>query len=187
MKILEKHIKNEYRFKKGDLWLREPNDLEREEIKGILGDKIQLNEDYSLKSASVNLRHFYRNYTSIGNEIDEITDEDFANLINNDNSKFDRDVKLLNDAIVDLIEEVSEDMLIESTRKIKAIGSMLDAVNSGAEIAKIEEKIFKIFKKQKINITLEEIHENILNPEGFATLMDKVQSNKKTSKKSKKK
>lgn len=153
---LKQYLKKDIRFQMGELILREPNEIEKDEIKSMLLDKLKLDESGKV-SGEFNLRYIYRELTSIGNGIDELSDEKFNELINDKGNKYNRSIKLLNDAVIELVQEISEDIMLEQVAQVNQISSMLNILNNTQDINKMYEKLAKFFKKNKIDITAEEL------------------------------
>lgn len=159
MSILQNHIKKEIRFQKGDLILYEPNKIQEDELKEILQKKISINEQGEVKG-ELNIRYIYRELTSIGSEVDDLSDSDFADLINEDNDKYDTNMNLLYNEVIFLIDEISEAILYTNMQQMKTINSMVNIMNSEIDATIMKNKLEKLFKRKKINISVDELIKN---------------------------
>lgn len=175
MSILKKHGKKNIRFKKGDLIVYEPSEIQYEDIRELLQQVISVDENLNAKGEiNYNLiKYFMRELTSIGVEIDDYTEQELNVLI----EEGDRDLKLFIREIKKLIEEIVEDMQYEYYEFVDTMSKMVNLLNSKEEEAKVKDKFNKLFKKKGIDITIDE----------FITLKDNpTELQKKLTKKRKK-
>lgn len=176
-KILDKHKKSNIRFQEGDLILYEPSLEQRKEIQELIqsNSKIDKNLDVTGKLEFKSIRFIIRELTSIGAEIDEMTDEEVK--ISFDNG--DRQLELLINAISDLINELADDMFNNIFQQTKLINSYLNIINGNKDIEKMKEKVNRLFKKNKINMTFDDL-KNLFNgnEEDIKNLINKITTNK---------
>lgn len=153
--ILKNHIKSNVRFQEGDLILYEPNQEQIEEIKKLIQDNSNINEDLDL-TGEINfnsIRFIIRELTSIGNEIDDMTDNEVISSINNG----DKSLQRLIDKISELINEIAENLYNEQIKQIKLLNTYLNVMNNEKDVDKMKEKINKLFKKNKIDLTFDDL------------------------------
>jgi len=165
-KILENHQKKEIRFSKKDLTMYELTDEQQEEIKNIINDNgFKSESDISDDNKIKIIRFIITETTSIGHEVDELSDEEMINKLDNG----DRSLQLLKREIIKLIEEVVEDVYYEFMEKMRQTNSLLNILNNNNEVKMISNKMNKFFKKNKINMTFDEL---IKNPQNFQELIN---------------
>lgn len=182
MSILKKYAKEEYRWRKNDLILYHPTEVQMIEIRGMVSDKTTVDMEAGEAEAEYGIkliRYFLKELTSVGDEVDEYTDEELSDLL--DNSK--RDLKLLLAEITNLIEEITEDLVNEQFEEIKLLNKMFNILNLNAEIDVIRTKFNKLSKKYDLGFTFEQIIENKDDPAKLLNVMQEGKKKKKTGKK----
>ena len=169
MGLLDSHQKQEIRFQSGDLIMYNPTDIQVEEIKNILSDNFNVNQDLSVDGGLGlrEIRFIIRNLTSISTEIDELTDEELLQKIDNG----DRQLTLLLREIERYTYEFVEDMSYEQEKSIKFINSSINIINSNADNVKMKEKVNRLLKKNKITATIDELMAVKDNPEKITELI----------------
>ena len=181
MGILERNQKTDIRFKKGELIIYELTDMQREDLTNMIKESntIQVTENGAKGEVGVQItKHILRTYTSLGAEIDDYTDAELGVLL--DEGK--RPVKLFMKAIKEMVEEIVEDILDEYYQNVKDNNQLMTAVEKEVDANKMIERMLKIFKKQGVNLTKEELIENVNNPE---KLNEIILSKKKINKRKK--
>ena len=140
MGLLDKHQKTNIRFKSGDFIFYEPTVLQKDELKNMILETLKINKslevngDISLKE----IRFVIRELTNIGNEIDELSDEEFKNKLNNGDRQ-----------VLNLFREVEQ--------YIKFINSFINIANTKADEGKIKEKINRLLKRYKVKSNYDEL------------------------------
>ena len=181
MGILKNNQKVDIRFEKGDFKIYEPNELQREEIMNMLKNQ-NIKIDRDIVTGDVDLRfirYILRECTSVGNEVDEYNDEELGNLLDNGN----RNMRLFVLEIDKLINELVEDLLLIQAKEAQLIIKMLDILTANTNKMEIEKKFNNLMKRNKINLTLEQMIENKDNPEELQKL---IKISKKNNSKKKK-
>lgn len=171
MGILDKHQKQEIRFQSGDLIMYNPTDVQVEEFKNVLSESFSINQDLSI-DGGLNLREIrfiISSLTNIGSEINELSDEELLQKIDNG----DRQLTLLLREIERYIYEFVEDMSYEQEKSIKFINSSINIINSNADNVKMKEKVNRLLKKNKITATIDELMAVKDNPEKITELISK--------------
>jgi len=172
MGILDKHQKLEYRYKNKDITFFEPTDEQLKEVIEIVENSIsiqnELNQNKELDIKSI--RFIIRELTSIGAEIDEYTDVELFNKLNNG----DRILKLLLREVQKFVNETIYDIFEEKIEQTKAINTLLNIANSKQDIKMLETKINKFFKKNKINMKYEDFIDFQNNPEKAQEFINKL-------------
>ena len=185
MGILKKYMKEEYRWRKDDLILFHPTEVQLESIRELISENTSIDMDEGEATAEYGMkiiRYFLRELTSIGAEVDEYSDIELSNLL--DDSK--RELKLLMNEIRVLIEEITEDLINEQFEQIKLINKVFNILNLNSEIEVIETKFNKLSKKYDLGFTFEQMIEHKDDPQALALAL-KNGSKKKTGNGSKNK
>lgn len=180
MGILKSNQKIDIRFEKGDFKIYEPTDYQREEIINLLknqnlvieGDAIKGEVDFGF------IKHILRECTSIANEVDEYSDKELSSLLDNGN----RNIKLFMIEIKRLIDELIEDLLFVQEEELKLIVKILNILNTNTTKAEIEKKFNNLMRRNKLNLTLQDVINNQGNPE---QLQDMIRVSKKNNSKKK--
>lgn len=175
-KILDNYIKTNVRFQYGDLILYEPSDEQIKELKDIISKNVTENKEFEIEG-SLNfdtIKTIIRDLTSIGYEIDDYTDGDIINLYNNGK----KPLRKLIDAISELIQELTEELFEEQLNQVKFINSYVNIINGEKDINKMKDKINKLFKKNKINMSFDDIisihNEKGMNKEKIEDLINTI-------------
>lgn len=172
MGLLDKHERKEIRYKNGDFVFYSPNEIQLNEIKQILLDTLSVNNklDINGELTSREIRYITRELTNIGSEVDELSDEELLNKLNNG----DRQLILLFREIERFVYEFVEDMAYEQEQSIKFINSYINIINSNVSMNKTKEKINKLLKKNKIKATVDELASIKDNPDKITELITKI-------------
>ena len=145
MGLLDKHQKTNIRFKSEDFMFYEPTILQKDELKNMIKGTIKINKDLEI-SGDISLkeiRFVIKELTNIGNEIDELSDEEFKNKLNNG----DRQVINLFREVENYINEVIEDIMYENEQYIQFINSFINIANTKADEGKIKDKVNRLLKQ----------------------------------------
>lgn len=154
-KILDKHKKSNVRFQDGDIILYEPSQEQIKGIKQLLQDTINFDKDFNVNGEVEfkSIRFIIRELTSIGAEIDEMTDEEVKIAFDNG----DRALQKLIKAISTLLNEIAEDILEEYTQQLKFLNSYVNVFNTTKDTEKLKEKVDKLFKNNKVNLKFDDL------------------------------
>ena len=155
--LLKKHQKKEFRYKSKDFKLYEPTSYQREELASIIieNSKIQEGElvgEFGLKS----IRYIIKELTNIGSEVDELSNKELESLLDN----ADRELQLLMTEIELLLHEVAEDVLYQTSRNIKFMNDIINALDTNGDVDKLRKKWDKFNKKYKMNVSWEDLINN---------------------------
>jgi hypothetical protein len=175
-KLLEKHqkIKEEnvkyIRFQNKDIVMYEPVDEQRQEIKNFILENSQT--DFSInEEAQVKLiRLIIREHSNIGAEIDEYTNSELQEKLNNG----DRTIILLLREVSTLVDEIVEDISYEYLQQIKIMNSMFNIMNNNQELNTLKIKVNKFLKKNKINMQFEDFMNIQNDPQVLQELVNKI-------------
>lgn len=172
MGILDKHQKSDIRYKNKDLTFFEPTEEQLQEVQEIVKKNITLQNELKInKELDINsIRLIIRELTNIGAEIDEYSDEELLEKLNNG----DRVLKLLLREVEKFVNEVLDDVLEEQIEQAKAINTLINIANSNQDVKTLEVKINKFFKRNKINMKFEDFMNIKDNPQIIQDLTDKL-------------
>ena len=155
--LLRKHQKKEVRYESKDFKMYELTNYQREELANIVTENSKIQDDelvgeFGLKS----IRYIIRELTNVGSSIDEISDEELESLLDNG----DRELQLLMREIEVLLHEVAEDVLYQTSRNIKFMNDIINALDTNGDVDKLRKKWNKFNKKYKMNISWEDLINN---------------------------
>lgn len=171
MGLLKNNTKKEVRFKNKVFTLLEPNAIQKEEIVKIISNQSKVYEDKIEIEADLTLfRYFFKEMTNIGGEVDEYTDEELSDMLDNAN----KELKDLIRALTDLIEEIGEDLMYLQIAEIKKLSGIFDMMDTKDDIAKLKKKYNKIAKKYKLNMDFDELFNGLQNPKSNKEIIGKI-------------
>ena len=155
--LLKKHQKREFRYESKDFKMYEPTDYQREELMNIITENSKIENDELVAELGLkSIRYSIRELTNVGNEIDELTDKELETLLDNG----DRELQLLMREIELLLHEVTEDVIYQTTRNIKFMNDIINALDTNGDVDKLRKKWDKFNKKYKMNISWEDLINN---------------------------
>lgn len=168
--LLEKHQKKNILFQQEDIILYNPTDEQLNVIKEFLEKNIQIEgNELNGNIGNKEIRYIIRELTNIGNDIDNYTDEQLIQLLENG----DRTITLLMREIEKLINTIAEDILYQIENTLNFVNSYLNILNNKNNKDKIKQKVEKLLKKYKVNISMEELLNIEDNPEKIKELIEK--------------
>ena len=164
--------------KESEIELSEKQKEAIEEINKIIAEATNVDSEKGIATANygeVIIMYLLRELSSIGAEIDEYT---YEALI----TKFD--INNLLQAVTELIEDLTNEMIENQIKEIKMINSMLRIMEMNLSAEETQQRFNKLLKKQGVNLTVEEIVQYKNNPEKIAELINqsKIKNNKKRKK-----
>ena len=168
--LLEKHQKKDILFQQDDIILYNPTDEQLNVIKEFLEKNIQIEgNELNGNIGNKEIRYIIRELTNIGNDIDDYTDEQLIQLLENG----DRTITLLMREIEKLINAIAEDILYQIENTLNFVNSYLNILNNKNNEDKIKQKIENLLKKYKVNIPMEELLNIKDNPEKIKKFIEK--------------
>ena len=120
MGILKNNQKKEIRFQKDDVILYEPNKAQLDELKVIITENtnIDLENGEAVSELSYDIiRYIFKFLTSIGDEVDDLNDEELEECIENGNNK----ISSLMIEIENMIREICDKLINSYIREIRNI------------------------------------------------------------------
>lgn len=169
--FLKENQKEEIRYKSkdGKIILYNPTDEQYEELVNILRNTISMDSTNNVLEVKY-IREIFRNLVKDGHFIDDYSDEQLSQEIENGNRK----IKLLIRKITELIQEITDDLFYEYTQQVKEMNSLFNIVNSNQDIKTLETKANKFFKKNKMDIKFEDFMNMQNNPQAIEDLTEKL-------------
>ena len=158
-----------YKSKDGKIILYNPTDEQYEELVNILKNTISMDSTNNILEVKY-IREIFRNLVKDGHFIDDYSDEQLSQEIENGNRK----IKLLMREIDLLIQEIVDDIFYGYTQQIKEMNSLFNIVNSNQDLEMVKIKANKFFKKNKIDIKFEDFMNIQNSPQAIEELTNKL-------------
>lgn len=170
--LLKKHQKKEIRHESKDFKLYEPTDYQREELMNIITENSKIENDELVAELGLkSIRYTIKELTNVGSSTDELTDKELESLLDNG----DRDLQLLMREIELLLNEVAEDVIYQTTRNIKFMNDIINALDTNGDVDKLRKKWDKFNKKYKMNISWEDLINNANKREELENKLKEVE------------
>lgn len=155
--LLKQHQKKSERYKSKSFIMYEPTNYQREELSNIITENSKVENDELITELGLKaIRYVVRELTNIGTEIDEIEDKELESLLDNG----DRELQLLMREVEVLLHEVAEDILCQTTRSMRYMNDMLNALDTNGDTEKLRKKWDKFNKKYKLNMSWDDLISN---------------------------
>ena len=171
---LKDYKKSEYRFQKGEVFLREPNKIEKQELMNVIfeNQKLVINENVVEEEIGATLlRYVLKMFTNFSEEIDSLSDEEIGEVLDNPN----RELELLVDNIQLLIEECVEDIGRNVEKQYRKVNELLNVFDMNGNYEAMKTKWNKLNKKYKLKMDFDEL---ISNQEKQQELIKQLQDQK---------
>ena len=152
MGILRDNQKTQIRYECEEVILYEPTKSQLAELKHVVYEntKMDLEKDIATTEYSYDImRYIFKFYTTIGDEVDELTDDELEDLIENGNHK----IQGLMRAITEMLREIASDSLYELESAIKTY-------NEQKKADELLQKANKLKKELEEKINVDKIIEN---------------------------
>ena len=172
MGILKNNQKKEIRFQKDDVILYEPNKAQLDELKIIITENtnIDLENGEAVSELSYDIiRYIFKFLTSIGDEVDDLDDEELEECIENGNNK----ISSLMIEIENMIREICDKLINSYIREIRNINEKFKILELNGELESVKSEFNTMAKKNNLNVT-------------FDDLVKKVEEKKRLEKEAKK-
>ena len=137
MGILKNNQKKEIRFQKDDVILYEPNKAQLDELKVIITENtnIDLENGEAVSELSYNIvRYIFKFLTSIGDEVDDLDDEELEECIENGNNK----ISSLMVEIENMIREICDKLINSYMREIRNINEKFKILELNGELENVK-------------------------------------------------
>lgn len=155
-------------FQEGELFLINPKKEERDKLTKVVRE----NQNLNLNGEDVNvnvIRYILENLTNFAEEVKTMEDEEILEILDDGIPSLNR----MTDKIAELINDIAEEILRMTSREINNLITILDILQYSEQEDKMFEKMTKLLKKNKINITKEELKKLKDKPEEMMALLNR--------------
>ena len=152
MGILRDNQKTQIRYECEEVILYEPTKSQLAELKHVVYENTKMDLEKGIATTEYSydiMRYIFKFYTTIGDEVDELTDDELEDLIENGNHK----IQGLMRAITEMLREIASDSLYELESAIKTY-------NEQKKADELLQKANKLKKELEEKINVDKIIEN---------------------------
>ena len=160
MGILKNNQKKEIRFQKDDVILYEPNKAQLDELKVIITENtnIDLENGEAISELSYDIvRYIFKFLTSIGDEVDDLDDEELEECIENGNNK----ISSLMIEIENMISEICDKLINSYIREIRNINEKFKILELNGELENVKSEFNTMAKKNNLNVTFDDLAKQV--------------------------
>ena len=160
MGVLKNNQKKEIRFQKDDVILYEPNKAQLDELKVIITENtnIDLENGEAVSELSYNIvRYIFKFLTSIGDEVDDLDDEELEECIENGNNK----ISSLMVEIENMIREICDKLINSYMREIRNINEKFKILELNGELENVKSEFNTMAKKNNLNVTFDDLAKQV--------------------------
>ena len=160
MGILKNNQKKEIRFQKDDVILYEPNKAQLDELKVIITENtnIDLENGEAVSELSYDIiRYIFKFLTSIGDEVDDLDDEELEECIENGNNK----ISSLMIEIENMIREICDKLINGYIREIRNINEKFKILELNGELESVKSEFNAMAKKNNLNVTFDDLAKQV--------------------------
>ena len=160
MGILKNNQKKEIRFQKDDVVLYEPNKAQLDELKVIITENtnIDLENGEAISELSYDIiRYIFKFLTSIGDEVDDLDDEELEECIENGNNK----ISSLMIEIENMIREICDKLINSYIREIRNINEKFKVLELNGELESVKSEFNTMAKKNNLNVTFDDLAKQV--------------------------
>ena len=160
MGILKNNQKKEIRFQKDDVILYEPNKAQLDELKVIITENtnIDLENGEAVSELSYDIiRYIFKFLTSIGDEVDDLDDEELEECIENGNNK----ISSLMIEIENMIREICDKLINSYIREIRNINEKFKVLELNGELESVKSEFNTMEKKNNLNVTFDDLAKQV--------------------------
>ena len=155
MGILKNNQKTAIRYECGEIILYEIDEIQKEELRIIIIENTKIDMESGMASIELSyniIRYIFKFYTTIGEEVDELDDEELEQLIENGNHK----IMGLMRAIKEMLREINEEIIDETLDSIRNLNDHLNLARIERERNNLEKNFNKTNEEIQGNLTFEE-------------------------------
>ena len=155
MGILKNNQKTAIRYESGEIILYEIDKIQKEELRNIIIENTKIDMESGMASIELSyniIRYIFKFYTTIGEEVDELDDEELGELIENGNHK----IMGLMRAIKEMLREINEEIIDETLDSIRNLNDHLNLARIERERNNLEKNFNKTNEEIQGNLTFEE-------------------------------
>ena len=160
MGVLKNNQKKEIRFQKDDVILYEPNKAQLDELKIIITENtnIDLENGEAVSELSYDIvRYIFKFLTSIGDEVDDLDDEELEECIENGNNK----ISSLMVEIENMIREICDKLINNYMREIRNINEKFKILELNGELENVKSEFNTMAKKNNLNVTFDDLAKQV--------------------------
>ena len=160
MGVLKNNQKKEIRFQKDDVILYEPNKAQLDELKVIITENtnIDLENGEAVSELSYDIvRYIFKFLTSIGDEVDDLDDEELEECIENGNNK----ISSLMIEIENMIREICDKLINSYIREIRNINEKFKILELNGELENVKSEFNTMAKKNNLNVTFDDLAKQV--------------------------
>lgn len=160
MGVLKNNQKKEIRFQKDDVILYEPNKAQLDELKIIITENtnIDLENGEAVSELSYDIvRYIFKFLTSIGDEVDDLDDEELEECIENGNNK----ISSLMVEIENMIREICDKLINSYMREIRNINEKFKILELNGELENVKSEFNTMAKKNNLNVTFDDLAKQV--------------------------
>ena len=160
MGVLKNNQKKEIRFQKDDVILYEPNKAQLDELKIIITENtnIDLENGEAVSELSYDIiRYIFKFLTSIGDEVDDLDDEELEECIENGNNK----ISSLMIEIENMIREICDKLINSYIREIRNINEKFKVLELNGELESVKSEFNTMAKKNNLNVTFDDLAKQV--------------------------
>lgn len=171
--FLLENQKGKYRFKiNEEIYLLEPTKEQKEKLIKILEENVKVSDNLEMQGVIPvsSIRYILKELTSIGEEIDKMTDEEILNAIDNGN----RNIVLLFREIKTMLDELLEDLQYNIEQQIKMTISLIGLMSLGEAGTELQNKLDNFNEEYDMNLSEKDIEEIKENPEKLENKLNKT-------------
>ena len=177
-----------YKNKKGDIILYNPTIEQWDDIKNLIKNSTKKDEKGNLVMDENNINYLYyiyKNLTTLSNEVENMTIEDFKNNMNNklfieNNRPMIRLYRKIKELIID---EIVDDIKYEMNEMLDTISTLIDEANVVEKREEVMQKLKNFLKEHNIDIDSNEYKDAIKNIKNLEELKKKENNKKINNKK----
>ena len=177
-----------YKNRKGDIVLYNPTIEQWDDIKNLIKNSTKKDEKGNLVMDENNINYLYyiyKNLTTLSNEVENMTTEDFKNNMNNklfveNNRPMIRLYRKIKELIID---EIVDDIKYEMNEMLDTISTLIDEANVVEKREEVIQKLKNFLKEHNIDIDSNEYKDVIKNIKNLEELKKKENNKKINNKK----
>lgn len=177
-----------YKNRKGDIALYNPTIEQWDDIKNLIKNSTKKDEKGNLVMDENNINYLYyiyKNLTTLSNEVENMTTEDFKNNMNNklfveNNRPMIRLYRKIKELIID---EIVDDIKYEMNEMLDTISTLIDEANVVEKREEVIQKLKNFLKEHNIDIDSNEYKDVIKNIKNLEELKKKENNKKINNKK----
>ena len=177
-----------YKNRKGDIVLYNPTIEQWDDIKNLIKNSTKKDEKGNLVMDENNINYLYyiyKNLTTLSNEVENMTTEDFKNTMNNklfveNNRPMIRLYRKIKELIID---EIVDDIKYEMNEMLDTISTLIDEANVVEKREEVIQKLKNFLKEHNIDIDSNEYKDVIKNIKNLEELKKKENNKKINNKK----